>query len=132
MHAQHYLALAEAAAPHLTGHEAGAWLARLDADLANLRTAFDWLALEEPELLPRLALSLWRFWLVRGLYDEGQTAIERALRLDPAPAERAELRLPARRDRDLTRRHRARAARSSRSRSTGSASSACSAARRVA
>ena len=52
---------------------------------------FDWLALEEPELLPRFALSLWRFWLVRGLYDEGQTAIERALHLDPAPAERAEL-----------------------------------------
>ena len=90
-HAQRYLALAEAAAPHLTGHEAGAWLARLDADVANLRTGFDWLALEAPELLPRFALSLWRFWLVRGLYDEGQTAIERALHLDPAPAERAEL-----------------------------------------
>jgi len=90
-HAQRYLALAEAAAPHLTGHEAGTWLARLDADVANLRTAFDWLALEEPELLPRFARSLWRFWLVRGLYDEGQTAIERALHLDPAPAERAEL-----------------------------------------
>jgi predicted ATPase/class 3 adenylate cyclase len=90
-HAQQYLALAEAAAPHLTGHDAGAWLARLDADVANLRTAFDWLALDTPELVPRFALSLWRFWLVRGLYDEGQTAIERALHLDPAAAERAEL-----------------------------------------
>ena len=57
----------------------------------NFRTAFDWLALDAPHLAPRLALSLWRFWLVRGLYDEGQTAIERALRLDPAPAQRAEL-----------------------------------------
>jgi predicted ATPase/class 3 adenylate cyclase len=90
-HAHHYLELAEAAAPHLTGHDAAAWLARLDADHGNLRTALDWLALESPQLVPRLAVSLWRFWLVRGLYDEGQTMIERALRLDPSPTERAEL-----------------------------------------
>ena len=91
-HAQHYLALAEAAAPHLTGHEAGAWLARLDADHGEsphrASTGSRWTSRSS---LPRFALSLWRFWLVRGLYDEGQTAIERALRLDPAPAERAEL-----------------------------------------
>jgi predicted ATPase len=90
-HGHYYLALAETAAPHLTGLEAGDWLARLDADLGNLRTAYDWLALDSPEVVPRLALSLWRFWLVRGLYDEGQSAIERALRLDPTPPERAEL-----------------------------------------
>jgi predicted ATPase len=91
LHAEHYLALAEAAAPHLTGHDAGEWLARLDADQGNLRTGLDWLALNEPQLVPRLAVSLWRFWFVRGSYDEGQTAIERALRLDPTPTERADL-----------------------------------------
>jgi predicted ATPase len=90
-HAHHYLALAEAAAPHLTGPEAGTWLARLDADHGNLRTALDWFALSSPELVTRLTLSLWRFWLVRGLYDEGQTAIERALRLEPPPADHAQL-----------------------------------------
>src|SRR4051794_16951966 len=90
-HAQHYLATAEAAAPFLTGPDAGAWLARLDADHGNLRTAFEWLALHSPQLASRFAVSLWRFWLVRGLYDEGQTAIERALRLDPEPTVRAEL-----------------------------------------
>ena len=90
-HARHYLALAEAAAPHLTGPEAGEWLARLDSDHSNFRTALDWLSLDEPQLAPRMAVSLWRFWLVRGLYDEGQTAIERALHLDPTPYDRAEL-----------------------------------------
>jgi predicted ATPase/class 3 adenylate cyclase len=90
-HAHHYLALAEAAAPHLTGPDAGTWLARLDADQGNLRTALDWFALASPELVSRLTLALWRFWLVRGLYDEGQTAIERALRLDPSPEDHAQL-----------------------------------------
>jgi tetratricopeptide (TPR) repeat protein len=38
-----------------------------------------------------LTIALWRFWLVRGRYEEGQRAIERALGLDPAPLEHAEL-----------------------------------------
>jgi predicted ATPase/class 3 adenylate cyclase len=38
-HSAHYLALAETAAPHLTGPEQGSWFDRLDADLANLRRA---------------------------------------------------------------------------------------------
>ena len=38
-HCAHYLAVAERAAPHLTGPEQGSWFDRLEADLANLRRA---------------------------------------------------------------------------------------------
>ena len=38
-HCAHFLAVVETAAPHLTGPEQGRWLARLDADQANLRRA---------------------------------------------------------------------------------------------
>ena len=38
-HCAHFLAVAEQAAAYLTGPEQGSWLARLDADQANLRRA---------------------------------------------------------------------------------------------
>ena len=90
-HGQYYLAAAEAAAPHLTGHDAEAWLAAVGADYGNFLAALDWLALEAPQDVPRLTIALWRFWLVRGRYEEGQRAIERALGLSPSPLEHAEL-----------------------------------------
>jgi predicted ATPase/class 3 adenylate cyclase len=90
-HAQYYLSAAESAAPHLTGHDAEEWLAAVDADYGNFLAALDWFALEAPSTVPRLTISLWRFWLVRGRYEEGQRAIERALGLSPTPLEHAEL-----------------------------------------
>ncbi len=79
-HALYYLALAETAAPGLTGRHQAAWLRRLDREHDNLRTALAW-AVEEPDLTPalRLAVALARFWEVHGPVSEGRSWLEGAL-----------------------------------------------------
>ena len=64
-HCAHFLAVAEAAAAHLTGPEQGRWLARLDADQANLRRAAGYAA-GRPDgtaLVLRLGVALDRYWM---------------------------------------------------------------------
>src|SRR5580704_15997430 len=66
-HCAHFLAAAEAAAPHLTGPEQGSWLARLDADQANLRRAAQHAA-GRPDgtaLVLRMGVALERYWIAR-------------------------------------------------------------------
>ena len=66
-HCAHFLAVAEAAAPYLTGPEQGRWLARLDADEANLRRAAQHAA-GRPDgtaVMLRLGVALWRYWETR-------------------------------------------------------------------
>ena len=63
-HCAHFLAVAEAAAAHLTGPEQGRWLARLDADQANLRRAAGHAA-GDPDgtaVVLRLGVALGRYW----------------------------------------------------------------------
>jgi DNA-binding CsgD family transcriptional regulator/tetratricopeptide (TPR) repeat protein len=85
-HRDYYLALAEAAAPHLVAPDQAEWLDRLDAELGNLRTAIAF-SLTQPDLEPglQLAASLRVFWGIRGHAAEGSDVL-RAL-LD-APAAR--------------------------------------------
>jgi len=66
-HAAYYLALAETAAPELTGPAQAAWLRRLDPEWENLRAAFGYSTDEErwPEVL-RLGVALERFTYSRG------------------------------------------------------------------
>jgi len=66
-HCAHFLSVAERAAPHLTGPEQGSWLARLDADRANLRRAMEHAASdpEGTELILRFGVALRRYWWVR-------------------------------------------------------------------
>jgi predicted ATPase len=66
-HCAHYLAVAETAAPYLTGPEQGKWFAWLDADLANLRRAA-----EHASSIPagtaqvlRFGVALRRYWMAR-------------------------------------------------------------------
>jgi predicted ATPase/DNA-binding CsgD family transcriptional regulator len=79
-HAGYYLALAEAAEPHLLSAEQGTWLKRLEQDHENLRAALGW-SLERQERLSalRLAAALWRFWWMRGYLSEGHRWLEQAL-----------------------------------------------------
>src|SRR5205085_3582453 len=84
-HAQHYLALAEAAYPHLTG-KPKRWLDRLEAEHDNLRAALERLeAASETQLALRLAGALYRFWYMRGHLGEGWRRLERLLRIDEHP-----------------------------------------------
>jgi hypothetical protein len=63
-HCAHYLSVAETAAPHLTKPDQGSWLARLDADQANLRRAAEYAASRPDGTVPvlRLGVALRRYW----------------------------------------------------------------------
>ncbi len=84
-HAEHYLALAEAAEPELMDVDQASWLERLGIEHANLRAALSW-ALdpedaepeERAELGRRLAAALGRFWDAYGP-REGLGWLERGL-----------------------------------------------------
>jgi predicted ATPase/DNA-binding SARP family transcriptional activator len=79
-HRDHYLALAETAAPHLIGHGQTEWLNRLELEFDNLRAAMS-TSLQDPN--PASALRLGRalcyFWLYRQPRAEGSAALSVAL-----------------------------------------------------
>ncbi len=66
-HARHFLAFAESVAPHLDGSDQGRWLARLDADQANLLLAARYLSGDAggTEQVLRLVVALRRYWMAR-------------------------------------------------------------------
>lgn len=72
-HLAFYLQLAEEAEPHLRTGEQLTWLARLEAEHDNLRTALEW-ATDQPTPAPALRLTgaLARFWYLRGYWNEGR------------------------------------------------------------
>ena len=89
-HAMVYLAMAEAAAAHLTGPHGGARLDSLEREHDNLRVALAWaVAAEEVTVAWGLGAALWRFWYLRGHLTEGLAKLETVLALpevlDPLP-----------------------------------------------
>lgn len=87
-HAESYLALAEAAEPHLR-ERPGEWLERLEQDHENLRTALDWLeSTGNGDGALRLAGGLWRYWYLSGRLAEGLRYLDAVLAADgrPTPA----------------------------------------------
>jgi predicted ATPase len=85
-HARYFLALAEEAAPQLTGPEQGVWLARLEREHANLRAALHWVQdTGDSALLLRLVGVLGRFWSVRGHLTDGRDWLEGLLAAGERP-----------------------------------------------
>ena len=90
-HCAHYLAVAEAAAAHLTGPEQGSWLARLDADQANLRRAGEHAA-DDPDgtvLVLRLGIALYRYSIARSRQRQALGLLVPTLRRPDAGADPA-------------------------------------------
>jgi predicted ATPase/class 3 adenylate cyclase len=80
-HGQHYLSVAEAAAPHLRGSDQGSWFARLDADYANLRRAARH-ASSAPggtEQVLRIVVAVDRYWQARRRGGEALALLTPAL-----------------------------------------------------
>ncbi|HZB02323.1 MAG TPA: tetratricopeptide repeat protein [Actinomycetota bacterium] len=78
-HAEHFLATAEEAEPHIR-HEDDAWLDRLEPDRDNVRAALDHFeTIGAYELQLRVCAAWWHFWSFRGPLPEGRRELERAL-----------------------------------------------------
>ena len=76
-HAAFFATWGEQAGSGLFGPEEEGWRRRLEAELGNLRAALSWGEEHDPELMLRLAGSLWRFWW--GHLTEGRAWLERVL-----------------------------------------------------
>ncbi len=82
-HAQHFLRLAEQAAPHLQDESQRYWIGKLEQDHGNLRAALRWAkdrssGGDRTAVLAglRLAAALWWFWYIRGHLREGRQQLE--------------------------------------------------------
>jgi non-specific serine/threonine protein kinase len=89
-HADHFLAMAEAAAAFERRPGQAEWLARLEFDHEDLRAALLWCRAHDHERWVRLGLALGWFWLIRGHLSEGREWLGGVIALPSlAPADRA-------------------------------------------
>ncbi|HEY2924087.1 MAG TPA: protein kinase, partial [Candidatus Eisenbacteria bacterium] len=79
-HGEFYRALAERVEPELLGPEQASWLNRLEEEHDNFRQSIE-MAHESGDQARALSLcgSLWRFWWIRGLWQEGNRRLTKAL-----------------------------------------------------
>lgn len=85
-HAQHYLVLAEEAAPSVERGNPQEWLSRLADERDNLRRAFETLdRAGDTQSLLRLAGALWPLWMIAGQVREARHWLEHALGADARP-----------------------------------------------
>jgi predicted ATPase/class 3 adenylate cyclase len=88
-HSEHFLAVAEAAAPHLTGPDQGRWFARLDTEQANLRRAADYAGgrSDGTTRVLRFGAALRLYWMVRSRNEEALSLLVPVLERPDARAE---------------------------------------------
>jgi predicted ATPase/class 3 adenylate cyclase len=90
-HAAFFLALAEAAEPHLRRDDQKRWLDRLETEHDNIRAALRWAidSGDAPTAL-HLAGAVWRFWHLHSHLADGRRWAEEALALPGAAGRTAE------------------------------------------
>ena len=85
-HWAYHLDLAEHAETLLRGPEQQHWLARLDAETANLRTALDNALPRAPAAALRLVNALVWYWFLRGRLREAARSLDLAIAAHPQPS----------------------------------------------
>ncbi|MEU8323769.1 BTAD domain-containing putative transcriptional regulator [Nonomuraea sp. NPDC048881] len=90
-HLRYYTDLAERAEPELRGPGQREWLARLDAEAANLRAALEEaVGTGDAVLAGRLAAALSWWWLLRGRLHEGRRSLARVCAMSTEAASAAD------------------------------------------
>jgi predicted ATPase/transcriptional regulator with XRE-family HTH domain len=90
VHAEYFLAMAEAALPRIMGMGDQVWLDRLEQDYDNMRAALDWaLQSGHAEIALGLGGALGFFWEIRNYFTEGIDYLSRALALYSEQTEKA-------------------------------------------
>jgi predicted ATPase len=84
-HAEYFRDLAEQAEPHLNGQQQVQWLARLEREHDNIRSALEWAAGPgDVESGLRMVAAIWRFWQHRWHLAEGRARAETLLTIPGA------------------------------------------------
>jgi predicted ATPase/class 3 adenylate cyclase len=88
-HSEHYLAVAEAAAPHLAGPDQGRWFARLDTEQANLWRAEVYAGgrSDGTTRVLRFGVALRLYWMTRSRHEEALSLLTPVLERPDARAE---------------------------------------------
>jgi predicted ATPase/DNA-binding SARP family transcriptional activator len=86
-HAAHYLALAERSQTGLRGPDQQIWLGRLDAEAANLQSAFDFALADDATTAFRLVNALAWSWVLRGRLREAIRSLDTVLATPGGPAD---------------------------------------------
>ena len=86
VHAEHFLALSNAARGRLHGREQRFWLDRLEAEHPNLGAALDYLLAHSSSSALAMAGNLAWYWDIRGYAPEGRRWIAQALAAAPPDA----------------------------------------------